>query len=714
MAAPGAAALVALVVGATLVAAAPQPAVAQQRGAGLLGKAFRAYRTGEYRQAFAMRKALDRARILNRDYADFAIGQSALLVGQPGEARRRFARLARQRGSRFASVARWRLADSEWALGNARAARTQYARLVAAARGKRWPEGDLGVARFRIAESYAREGATERAVAAFRALWMERPAHPMADDARRRARELGGDAAVALTVEDRVERARVLTEDKRWRRAVLELDRIEGPLGKDLSDRVRLQRGRTQFKMRRQYEMVGRILLELWPRVGKDADWALFHGARALSRAHKDTEAIGWYLEVVKRFPRSELAGEAQYLAGWLHFNLGNYRESLPHLERLLQRYPRNKWVGPARWYLGFANYLVGNYEAALPYFERIGKDRDRLEGGKGRYWTARSYEALGREADAVAIYRDLVGRWPFSWYALLSRARLTDKKIDIGIFGDAPRDPTKVPTLNSRPPASAGRDPLIRKVDELIAAGLGVAAAEELRRGETGLFRRLGRGDGLAAALDRYRRAGNYNRPWMLAVVRGRQALATEPTGAARTWWEHAYPLAYRDLVERWRHEGDNPEFYLYSIMRKESGFDPHTLSHANALGLLQMIPPTTRRVAPQIGLEYSDDLLYDPESNIRLGSWYIGRLFAKFKGQVPIAAASYNAGPGAVMRWLRQHGDHPIDEYVELVSYRQARGYGKKVTETYARYLYLYKGEVYEQPLAVDANYIRNEITY
>jgi soluble lytic murein transglycosylase len=200
-----------------------------------------------------------------------------------------------------------------------------------------------------------------------------------------------------------------------------------------------------------------------------------------------------------------------------------------------------------------------------------------------------------------------------------------------------------------------------------------------------------------------------------MLAVVHGgSRALDAPPEGAARLWWEHAYPQAYKELVEKHNDLGGSPEYYLYSIMRKESGFDPHTVSYADALGLLQMIPPTTRRVAPEVGLEYTDDLLYDPDNNIKAGSWYIGRLFHKFKGQVPIATASFNSGPGPVMRWLDANGDRPIDEYVELISYSQARGYGKKVTETYARYLYLYEGTIYEQPLDVDPDYVKDDLTY
>jgi soluble lytic murein transglycosylase len=213
---------------------------------------------------------------------------------------------------------------------------------------------------------------------------------------------------------------------------------------------------------------------------------------------------------------------------------------------------------------------------------------------------------------------------------------------------------------------------------------------------------------------MDRYVKAGNYNRPWMLAVSYSGSALDGPPEADAKRWWEHAYPRAYQDLVEKYQALGNNPDGYLYSIMRKESGFNPHDLSYADAQGLLQMIPPTTLRVAKELRIPYDPGRLYEPEYNIQTGSWYIGHLLQKFKSQIPIGAGSFNCGPRPVMKWLDQHGDREIDELVELVPYRETREYMKKVTENFARYEYLYEHKVYEQPLTVDRRYLDDRITY
>jgi soluble lytic murein transglycosylase len=125
-------------------------------------------------------------------------------------------------------------------------------------------------------------------------------------------------------------------------------------------------------------------------------------------------------------------------------------------------------------------------------------------------------------------------------------------------------------------------------------------------------------------------------------------------------------------------------------------------------------MIPATSLRVSKELGVPYDPGKLYEPDYNIKLGSWYIGRLLQKFKGQIPFGAGSFNSGPRPVMKWLDQYGDREVDELVELVPFTQTREYMKKVTENYARYRYLYANEVYAQPLVVDKKYETNQLTY
>lgn len=701
----------------TVASAAPGAPAAVE----LLGKAYRAYDAGALDDAAAALAALDDSKLENRDYASWLRGQLALVGGDGEAAARHFAALRQHPDSRYAAAVPWRLADADWERGRRDEAVAAYRRLLEAPRAASF--ADLATVRFRIA-SHAAERATtttgraaaaakRAALTALRDFILTAPRHPLAERAEAQLRQLGGPRAGALRAQDRITRARNLTTAHLWHEAVAELALVpeSAPLA------VRRQRdywlGTTLFKMRRRYADAGRLLLSVAPHLGADGAEAMFHGARALSRADDDDRAITWYRKVVDKYPRSEWAQEAQFLIGWLELNRGRYAQAIEPLEQVIRKYPRSKWVDDAQWFAGLAHYLQGEWQPARTQLTALAQRGGALEAGKGQYWLARIDEREGKADTARTAYLALVKRWPFSWYALLARARLRAAGVTVGPFGADDVAPTG-PRYESKVVATLATDPLIRRTDELTAAGLGVEAGYELERAERGFLARHGRGAGLAFLMDRYRKAGNFNRPWMLGVVHGGAALAGPAEGSARAWWQHAYPEAYKELVDKYRGVGQNPVGYLHAIMRKESGFDPLTLSYADAQGLLQMIPATTLRVAEKLGLSYAPGRLYEPEFNIQTGSWYIGTLLQKFRGQIPLGAGAFNSGPRPVMRWCDQNGDRELDEFVELVSYTQTREYMKKVTENYARYRYLLLGEVYELPLTVDKAYRKDEVTY
>jgi soluble lytic murein transglycosylase len=665
-----------------------------------LGDAYRAYDANDLARAHQLLAALDDGKLVNKDYAQWLRGMVALRSGELDDARRAFDRLGKIGGSRFAAEVPWRQADVTWAKGDKAAAAKQYTRLIAGERAS--DVGDIGTAKFRIAEAAGSADAYRRFV-------LDHPAHPLADRAEAKMLALGG---APLGPADRIQRAKMLSIAHQWDQAVVELALVPQT---GLSDALAAQRdywlGETLFDMRRRYGDAAKLLLGVYDKL--DSAEAMFHGARALSRADKDDEAIDWYKKVVARYPRTAWAEEAQFLSGWLEFNRGKYAAAIKPLEQNLAKYPRSKWIDDTLWFLGMSHYFLGEWDEARTQLTRLAKFGGSLEGGKGTYWLARIDDHLGKHDDAAAGYRQIITRYPFSWYALLARARLKAGNINVGPFGvddPQPRGPTFSATVDE----SLASDDLIERADELIAAGLGTDAGIELTRGEKGFFKRNDRGRAFAMLLDRYRKAGNYNRPWELSVSYGGAALNGPPLQDAKQWWENAYPRAYDELVTKYQSVGKNPDYYLFSIMRKESGFDPHVVSYADAQGLLQMIPPTTMRVAKELGVPYDPGKLYEPEYNIQMGSWYIGHLLQKFKGQIPFGAGSFNSGPRPVMKWLDLYGDRDVDELVELVPFTQTREYMKKVTENYARYRYLYANEIYEQPLKADRSYVTNQLTY
>jgi soluble lytic murein transglycosylase len=343
---------------------------------------------------------------------------------------------------------------------------------------------------------------------------------------------------------------------------------------------------------------------------------------------------------------------------------------------------------------------LLGEGEPALAALDQYVKLAGKGGGGadaqrRAQYFRARALGMLGRQGQADDLLRDLAGRLPFNYYGLLARARLRERgaaaKLDL-------------PPFSGRLPApDPGKDNLIARADDLAAAGMETEAGIELYRGDAGVMSRLGRERALAVLFDRYPRYRQWRRPYQLADVYGSAALDAEPRGAARLFWEASYPRAYPDLVDRYGPPAGNPEFFLLSIIRKESAYLPTETSYADARGLVQLIPPTAATMAKELGLPFSPDQLYVPEVSVQLGAHYLGALARKFKGNVALAAGAYNAGSRPMMRWCDRNGKRPLDEFVELVTYEQSRLYMKLVLEIYARYRYLYENRPWEPAMAL-----------
>ncbi|MBB5372636.1 lytic transglycosylase domain-containing protein [Acidocella aromatica] len=125
-------------------------------------------------------------------------------------------------------------------------------------------------------------------------------------------------------------------------------------------------------------------------------------------------------------------------------------------------------------------------------------------------------------------------------------------------------------------------------------------------------------------------------------------------------------------------------------AIMRQESSFDPSVISGAGAVGLMQLMPETARRTAKRAGIPMGN--LFDPQSNMALGSAYLAQEVANFGNCLPLAIAAYNAGPTNVSRWLSQNGDPELGsqaggadilDWIEEIPFNETRNYVERVLE-------------------------------
>lgn len=129
-------------------------------------------------------------------------------------------------------------------------------------------------------------------------------------------------------------------------------------------------------------------------------------------------------------------------------------------------------------------------------------------------------------------------------------------------------------------------------------------------------------------------------------------------------------FPRPYYEIFDKAASQTDI--HLLLSVARQESGFDPQARSHANARGLLQLLPGTARLLS---GKRNND--LYDEETNTQLGAKFLSQLCVKFGGSVELALAGYNAGPGHIQEWKDRYAGDDRLLFIDLIPFKETRNY-------------------------------------
>lgn len=269
------------------------------------------------------------------------------------------------------------------------------------------------------------------------------------------------------------------------------------------------------------------------------------------------------------------------------------------------------------------------------------------------RYWKARALAAKGRIADANAIYAGLAGE--FNFYGLLAADALGQKIEPVS-------DPARPSAAEL---ALFGAQPGIRRAVKLAELDMRAESQREW------LYVVRGRDDeGLLLAADYARRAGLYDR-----------AINTAERTKERHDFGLRYMMPFREHFTAAARDQAADEALLLSVARQESRFAPDIVSSAGAVGLMQLMPPTARWVAKQMGRnDYRPTQIAELAVNTQFGAFYFKYWLDRLEGMPALAAAAYNAGPNRAQAW---RNGAPLEGaiWVESIPFNETRDYVKKV---------------------------------
>lgn len=405
--------------------------------------------------------------------------------------------------------------------------------------------------------------------------------------------------------------------------------------------------------------------------------------------------SIAPWLQLSAQFPGHPYADDALFFAADALQKGGQLEKALETYDALVARYPDGDQLAEALFRQFWILRQQGKLELAGARLDAISRRfviaADAYERERADYWRGRMLEDAGDAKGAAAAYAAILHQHPASYYGLQSSERLGAlDPAEAARVAEATRPPASGAPVFPLYTGPLGEDRGFASAVELLRLGLTDQVSTEV----LGLDRAGLPPDSVRLLVIILSRAGEQRAAHGVARLWLKGDLSGRITAENRTYWEIAYPNAFRDLILQ--HSGASggldPDL-LQALMREESALDPRALSWAGALGLCQLMPTTAWGVAAQLKLKRpTTAALLEPDLNIRLGARYLADLLKRQKAVRPYALASYNAGEGAVARWRRAAPNATLDEWVEMIPLAETRGYVKRVLRSWVTYKLLY----------------------
>jgi soluble lytic murein transglycosylase len=390
-------------------------------------------------------------------------------------------------------------------------------------------------------------------------------------------------------------------------------------------------------------------------------------------RSNPSPEMFQVIEQLAAKYPQNPWTAEALYAAGNSYWATLDRDHAVQFYQRMLAAFPTGPNANIARWRIAWTAYLERQpgVEAQLEEFLRqyptSGFVVDAL------YWLGRVNERANQTQRASSFYTEAGERFPQTYFGRLAGERLR-------ALGPQAADPvdflSQIPTATpldsfNTPLPQAAHDAWL-KAQALESIGFDPSAELELRAAYTATRApQLLLAAGQAAAA-----AGQY----AVGIVAMRQLV---PQLEARRFdevpveaWRVAYPMPYRDALEREAQRSRLDPMLVAGLIRQESAFNHEAVSPMAAVGLMQLEPTTGARLARSLRLGYSRSRLFDPDYNVRLGTVYLSGLLESY--MTPEAAlAAYNAGEDRVAEWTMGQNYEETAEFVESIPFTETREY-------------------------------------
>ena len=359
------------------------------------------------------------------------------------------------------------------------------------------------------------------------------------------------------------------------------------------------------------------------------------------------------------------------------------------------ESFPNDPRSAQCHWKFAWAHYLVDPSGSQALLREHLKRYPDSDHASPAIYFLGRIAES-GQDWGAARVYYErLNSLYPNYYYAMLARGRLSQPGVSA-----ATRSPEVAQFLNAVPLTKPGRPEnfvanqitkdRIERARLLSSAALDDFAENELRCGA----KMDGQPQLMALELAELATRRDAPDQGIRFIKRYAPAYLSMPMDTAPDkFWRLAFPLPYRTSIEAYAREQSIDPYLVAALIRQESEFNPKAISRSNARGLTQVLPGTGRELSRKLKIpRYRTAMLFTPDTNLKIGTYYLKALLNQLQGKWEATLASYNAGKSRVNGWLAGATYHEPAEFVESIPFGETRVYVESVLRNAEVYRRLY----------------------
>ena len=548
----------------------------------------------------------------------------------------------------------------------------------------------------RLARAHEAAGNRERALSAYRRVYYEHPLSAQAADGEAGLERLDGPSLPPPdTLNLELARAEQLFAGRRWAQArdgFAPLVRVATGDDKEL---IGLRLAECEYYLRR--HRAARVALRLYlTGASREAEARFFDLTATRALGDHDTY-VRLARGLVADHPHSTWAEETLNDLASHYVTVDEDAEADRVFRELTRRFPKGRYGERAAWKIGWWAYKNDGFLQAAETFEAAALAFPRADlRPPWLYWAGRARDRLRDRARANERYRIVASDYFNSYYGRLASQILALRR--------EPQVQSIVAFESFATVVGAARPvPTESTIRALISLDLYDDALSEVQYAQ----RVWGDSPALqaTAAWVRNRRGFLDKSTDRFADVRGAitimrraypQFLAAGGENLPPEVLSVIFPIDYWPLIKKYSDAHRLDPYLMTALVAQESTFTPDVRSASNAVGLMQLIPPTARIVARRLGIRpFLTLMLTQPETNVRLGMRYFKDLMERF-GAPHYALAGYNGGPQRVVRWQAEHPGLAPDEFIEDIPFQETRNYVKRILGTAEDYRHLYGGGV------------------